>query len=123
MSTRVITLNEIALAARLSPRGLQAAFSRHLDTTPLAYLHSVRMERAHRDLRSADPDDDMSVATSVARLRIDPSWRFRHCLPATIRHISERDVAQLSVGYRYLPQNVHHDRLREGRKARALGHW
>jgi AraC-like DNA-binding protein len=71
-----ITLNEIALAARLSPRGLQAAFRRHLDTTPLAYLHSVRMERAHRDLQSADPDDNMSMATSVARLRIDPSWRF-----------------------------------------------
>jgi transcriptional regulator GlxA family with amidase domain len=71
-----ITLNEIALAARLSPRGLQAAFRRHLHTTPLAYLHSVRMERAHRDLQSADPDDNMSAATSVARLRIDPSWRF-----------------------------------------------
>ena len=27
-----ITLNEIAVAARLSPRGLQAAFRRHLDT-------------------------------------------------------------------------------------------
>ena len=33
-----ISLNEIAIAARLSPRGLQAAFRRHLDTTPLAHL-------------------------------------------------------------------------------------
>jgi AraC-like DNA-binding protein len=62
----LITLNEIALAARLSPRGLQAAFRRHLDTMPLAYLRSVRMKRAHRDLQSTDPDTDMSVATSVA---------------------------------------------------------
>jgi methylphosphotriester-DNA--protein-cysteine methyltransferase len=52
-----ITLDEIAAAARLSPRGVQAAFRRHLDTTPLAYLRGVRMERAHRDLQGAEPGD------------------------------------------------------------------
>jgi transcriptional regulator GlxA family with amidase domain len=67
-----ITLNEIAMAARLSPRGLQAAFRRHLDTTPLAYLRSVRMERAHRDLQSAGPCDGVSVASLAAR------WGFTH---------------------------------------------
>jgi AraC-like DNA-binding protein len=67
-----ITLNEIAGAARLSPRGLQTAFRRHLDTTPLAYLRSIRMERAHRDLQSADPGDDISVAALAAR------WGFTH---------------------------------------------
>jgi AraC-like DNA-binding protein len=67
-----ITLNEIAMAARLSPRGLQAAFRRHLDTTPLAYLRSVRMERAHHDLQSALPGDGVSVATLAAR------WGFTH---------------------------------------------
>ena len=50
-----ITLDEIAAAARLSPRGVQAAFRRHLDTTPLSYLRGVRMERAHRDLQGAEP--------------------------------------------------------------------
>jgi AraC-like DNA-binding protein len=67
-----ITLNDIAMAARLSPRGLQAAFRRHLDTTPLAYLRSVRMERAHRDLQSADPADRVSVAALAAK------WGFTH---------------------------------------------
>ncbi|HJV12492.1 MAG TPA: helix-turn-helix transcriptional regulator [Propionibacteriaceae bacterium] len=67
-----ITLNEIAIAARLSPRGLQAAFRRHLDTTPLAYLRSVRMERAHRDLQSAEPGNGVSVAALAAR------WGFAH---------------------------------------------
>jgi transcriptional regulator GlxA family with amidase domain len=67
-----ITLNEIAVAARLSPRGLQAAFRRHLETTPLAYLRSVRMERAHRDLQSADPGDGVSVAAVAAK------WGFAH---------------------------------------------
>jgi AraC-like DNA-binding protein len=67
-----ITLNEIAAAARLSPRGLQAAFRRHLDTTPLAYLRSVRMERAHRDLQRAGPGEAVSVAALAAK------WGFTH---------------------------------------------
>jgi AraC-like DNA-binding protein len=67
-----ITLDDIAMAARLSPRGLQAAFRRHLDTTPLAYLRGVRMERAHRDLQNAEPGDGVSVAGLAAR------WGFTH---------------------------------------------
>jgi AraC-like DNA-binding protein len=67
-----ISLNEIAVAARLSPRGLQAAFRRHLDTTPLAHLRSVRMQRAHRDLQNAAPGDGASVAAVAAR------WGFTH---------------------------------------------
>jgi AraC-like DNA-binding protein len=67
-----ITLSEMATAARLSPRGLQAAFRRHLDTTPLAYLRSVRMERAHRELQSADQSGGVSVAAVAAK------WGFTH---------------------------------------------
>jgi AraC-like DNA-binding protein len=67
-----ISLNEIALAARLSPRGLQAAFRRHLDTTPLAHLRSVRMQRAHRDLQIAEPGHGTGVAAVAAR------WGFTH---------------------------------------------
>jgi AraC-like DNA-binding protein len=67
-----ITLDEIATAARLSPRGLQAAFRRHLDTTPLGHLRSVRMERAHRDLQSADQGEGVSVAAVAA------NWGFTH---------------------------------------------
>jgi transcriptional regulator GlxA family with amidase domain len=66
-----ITLNEIAVAARLSPRGLQATFRRHLDTTPLALLRSIRMDRAHRDLRNAEPGGT-TVAALAAR------WGFTH---------------------------------------------
>lgn len=67
-----ISLNEIAKAARLSPRGVQAAFRRHLDTTPLAHLRSVRMQRAHRDLQIAEPSEGTSVAAVAAR------WGFTH---------------------------------------------
>ncbi len=51
---------------------VQAAFRRHLDTTPLAYLRSVRMERAHRDLQNAEPGHGTSVAAVAAR------WGFTH---------------------------------------------
>lgn len=67
-----IGVAEIAAAARLSPRGLQAAFRRALDTTPTAYLHTVRLAAAHTDLLQADPTDGATVAAIAAR------WGFAH---------------------------------------------
>lgn len=58
-----IGLAEIAAAARLSPRALQAAFRHHLDTTPLAHLRTVRMDRAHAALESARPGDGQTVSS------------------------------------------------------------
>lgn len=57
-----IGLTEIAEAAQISPRALQAAFRRHLQTTPLGHLRLVRMGRAHADLRSAVPGDQQTVS-------------------------------------------------------------
>ncbi|WP_127552578.1 AraC family transcriptional regulator [Actinoplanes sp. OR16] len=48
---------QIAAAAGLSVRGLQAAFRRHHDTTPTAFLRRIRMERANQELLAAGPDD------------------------------------------------------------------
>lgn len=59
-----IGLHEIASAARLSPRGLQAAFQRYEGTTPLAYLRQTRLHRAHDELKSADPE--RTTVASVA---------------------------------------------------------
>jgi AraC-like DNA-binding protein len=67
-----ISLNEIAHAAGLSPRGLQASFRRNLETTPLAYLRSIRIDRAHRDLLEAEPGGTLNVAAVAAR------WGFTH---------------------------------------------
>jgi AraC-like DNA-binding protein len=50
-----ITLADIAAAALVSPRALQLAFRRYLDTTPMAYLRRVRLDHAHQDLMAADP--------------------------------------------------------------------
>ncbi|MCC4250309.1 helix-turn-helix transcriptional regulator [Microbacterium testaceum] len=49
-----ITIDDIAEAAGISTRGLQHAFRRALDTTPSAYLRTVRLTAAHRDLHSGD---------------------------------------------------------------------
>ena len=69
---RDITMVDIAQAARLSIRGTQAAFQRHLNTSPAAYLRRVRMAGAHRDLAAADPTAGESVAVISAR------WGFLH---------------------------------------------
>ena len=51
-----ITVADIAAAAFVTPRAVQLAFRRHLDTTPMAYLHRVRLEQAHHELLTADPE-------------------------------------------------------------------
>jgi AraC-like DNA-binding protein len=67
-----IGLTEIAAAARIGSRTVQEAFRRHLATTPMAYLRRVRLERAHRELQSADPAAGATVAEIAVR------WGFAH---------------------------------------------
>jgi AraC-like DNA-binding protein len=67
-----IGLAEVAAAARVTPRGLQAAFRRHRDQTPLEYLRQVRLDAARRDLEAADPTRGDTVAAIAAR------WGFAH---------------------------------------------
>ncbi|MFC5138881.1 helix-turn-helix transcriptional regulator [Actinomycetospora rhizophila] len=71
-----VTVSEVAQAARMGPRGLQAAFRRHRGQTPLEYLREVRMERAHRDLRAADPADGTTVRAVAARWGFSNAGRF-----------------------------------------------
>ncbi|NUL46576.1 AraC family transcriptional regulator [Cellulosimicrobium funkei] len=67
---RPLSVEEIALAAGVSVRTLQAGFRDHLDTTPVAMLRRIRLEGAHRDLLSGRPGTTVSA---VAR-----HWGFRH---------------------------------------------
>ncbi|MEV7178988.1 helix-turn-helix domain-containing protein [Kitasatospora sp. NPDC093679] len=66
-----IVLADIAAAAFVTPRALQYAFRRHLDTTPLTHLRRVRLDAAHRDLLAADP-----VTATVTE--IAARWGFAH---------------------------------------------
>lgn len=67
-----ITLTDISAAAYVTPRALQLAFRRHLDTTPLGYLRSLRLAAAHEQLVAADPGDGTTV-TGIAW-----EWGFTH---------------------------------------------
>jgi transcriptional regulator GlxA family with amidase domain len=66
-----IGLADIAAAAGLGARGLQLAFRRHHDVTPLEYLRRVRLDRAHHDLQAGTPAD-----ATVGR--IADRWGFPH---------------------------------------------
>jgi AraC-like DNA-binding protein len=62
-----IGLADIARSAYVSPRTIQLAFRRHLDTTPTAYLRRVRLDHARRQLQAADPEaGDRITVTRVA---------------------------------------------------------
>lgn len=63
---------EIAAAARMSVRGLQAAFRRELDTTPTACLRAARLDAVHHDLLAADPVAGATVEAVAVR------WGFTH---------------------------------------------
>ena len=65
-----ITLEDMARAAGISPRGLQMVFRQHRGTTPLGFWRDQRLARAHADLLQAPPG---TRVTDVA-LR----WGFTH---------------------------------------------
>jgi AraC-like DNA-binding protein len=73
---REVTLTEIADAAGIGARGLQAAFLRHRETTPTAWADRVRMARAHEELVEVDPDGPDSVPTIAARWGFSDPSRF-----------------------------------------------
>ena len=66
----------VARAAHVSVRALQVAFRRHLDTTPMAYLRRVRLDRVHADLAAADPGET-TVTDVTARWGFHAVGRFR----------------------------------------------
>ncbi len=65
---RPLTIEDVAAAAGISPRGLQLAFRQYRDTTPLEYWRSLRLQRAHEDL--------VAGAGSVTEVAL--KWGFTH---------------------------------------------
>jgi AraC-like DNA-binding protein len=66
-----LTTATLAMQCHISVRTLQDGFRRHLGMSPMAYLRTVRLRHAHRDLRSANPSE-VSVASIAHR------WGFSH---------------------------------------------
>jgi AraC-like DNA-binding protein len=52
---RAFSVADLAAVAGVSVRTLQEGFRRHLGCAPMAYLQSVRLGRAHEELRREDP--------------------------------------------------------------------
>jgi AraC-like DNA-binding protein len=71
-----ITILDIARAAYVTVRAVQLAFRRQLDTTPLQYLRRVRLDRAHNELRAANPGDGNTVIHVAARWGFADASRF-----------------------------------------------
>ncbi|WP_141399186.1 helix-turn-helix domain-containing protein [Curtobacterium sp. 'Ferrero'] len=66
-----ITSTDVHRALGMSARGLQAAFSRHADTTPMRFLREFRLDRVRADLVAADPGTTTVAAVAGA-------WGFAH---------------------------------------------
>ena len=71
-----IGVEDIAQAACVTVRAVQLAFRRHLDTTPMAQLRRVRLDRAHEELRNASPDGGTTVTRVAARWGFPSPSRF-----------------------------------------------
>ncbi|MEU9166577.1 AraC family transcriptional regulator [Streptomyces sp. NPDC048420] len=63
--------NRLAAIAQVSLRTLQEAFRRYVGMSPMAYVHEVRLQRVHRQLRAAAPGT--TTVTDVAH-----AWGFVH---------------------------------------------
>jgi long-chain acyl-CoA synthetase len=58
------TVGHLAERVHSSVRSLEECFEKHLDTTPMAYLREVRLDRVERDLQLADPQVSLDVDRS-----------------------------------------------------------
>jgi AraC-like DNA-binding protein len=65
------TIAKLADTTGVSERALQAGFQRYVGISPTAYLRQVRLDRAHEQLRQADPGQ-----TTVAD--VAHRWGFTH---------------------------------------------
>jgi AraC-like DNA-binding protein len=68
-----LTTSALAKQCHVSVRTLQQGFQHHLGMSPMTYLRVVRLRRAHRDLRSADPAHTHTTVAHIAH-----RWGFTH---------------------------------------------
>ncbi|MDT5327463.1 MAG: hypothetical protein QOF25_4615 [Mycobacterium sp.] len=66
-----LTTATLAVQCNISVRALQEGFRRHLGMSPMAYLRTVRLRHAHRDLHTGHPSQ--ATVASIAH-----RWGFSH---------------------------------------------
>ena len=91
-AANAVALTDVARAAGISVRALQLSFRRFRDTTPMAHLRGLRLERARRALSDAGRDGGSvsSVAAaqgfgSLSRFAADYKARFHELPSETLR--------------------------------------
>lgn len=89
-----LSVADIARAAHVSIRALHLAFRRHLDTTPMAYLRRVRLDRAHAELVAAVPGDGTTVTDVAARWGWARPSRFSASYHAAYGRHPSQDLAR-----------------------------
>jgi AraC-like DNA-binding protein len=67
-----LTVADVAEAAGVSVRTLQAGFQKHLDGSPTSYIRDLRLDRAHAELLEGDPYAGPQVTDVALR------WGFSH---------------------------------------------
>jgi AraC-like DNA-binding protein len=87
-----LTAAAIAAAAGIGVRGLQVAFRRHLDQTPLEYLRRIRLERVHRELQAAEPGPGVTVKSIARRWGFANPGRFTAEYRAVYGHLPSRTL-------------------------------
>lgn len=71
-----IAIPDVAAAARISVRSLQALFRRHLGVSPVEHLHAIRLEGARKELLRGTGGDCGSVRAVAERWGFGNSGRF-----------------------------------------------
>ncbi|GII54561.1 hypothetical protein Pth03_29500 [Planotetraspora thailandica] len=85
-----LTTSVLAAQCHVSVRTLQEGFRRHVGMSPMAYLRTVRLRRAHADLRAADPS--VQTVASIAR-----HWGFTHLGRFAAAHEAEFGTSPVQV--------------------------
>lgn len=71
-----LTVDDVARGVGAGVRSLQQGFRAYLDTTPMAYLRRIRLQRVRAELLAASPHTDESVTDAAFRWGFVHSGRF-----------------------------------------------
>jgi AraC-like DNA-binding protein len=71
-----VSVPDVAAAARISVRSLQALFRRHLGVSPVEHLHAIRLDAARKDLLGGYDGDEATVRAVAERWGFGNSGRF-----------------------------------------------
>jgi AraC-like DNA-binding protein len=71
-----VSVPDVAAAARISVRSLQALFRRHLGVSPVEHLHAIRLDAARKDLLGGFDGDEATVRAVAERWGFGNSGRF-----------------------------------------------